>query len=535
MPAENTSHISSVGADRSARPTISSFPPPPHVDLSTISVVSSKRNQRPRPRPIFGRTGADTSINTSISDPVFPHTPTSDAKDQRTAVAHSDSAVVKSTKDITDPELGNFSPDIAERAKMRARKATKRSPQYTEDIIDITDDDEFVTTPARKPEESQRLPPTIPVGNNPQLPSDPVTIPILSSSPILPPSDPFPASTTINSTSPRPCPHDAVAAPDSSPQQSPVRRRKRKRTGHPHSPIEDQPEPDWPTTARDSVAPPRSDLRSPSEDDLDATGGDLNRNLNFDKKIDEKGYSVKRTPKKRKSSKKMERGDGSASSRPENSRVDKSRKKPVLEVVITSPRQQGRKKVKGVRKDSRNTEGTSRNERPASSPIPTELALKPVEDDAHGPRHTSDDEDELILAPKKRPSSRPRSSKGKQKAREPNSVDDGAPPGIESSNERVSVGKEEEEELEKDEHYAKGASTSGNNQNHKSKSRPAEPETPARPQVGLTTISAVSLLTPSPSGKSETWCLCRGGRPSETGPHESNACPREFTIYTQPL
>lgn len=479
-----------MGADHSARPTISSFPPPPHVDLSTISEASSKRNPRPRPRPIFSRTGADPSINSSVSDPVFPHTP---QKDLQTAVTHSDPAVVNGAKGITDPELNNFSPDIAERAKMRTRKATKQSPGYTEDIIDITDDDNFSTTPARKPKEKRTLRPdksAIPVENNPQLPSDPVTIPIPSSSPLLPPSDPFPASTMINSTPPQPYLLDVVTAPSSPPQQSPVQRRKRKRTGYPQSLIEDQPDPSWSTTARDSITSRRSDLPPPSEGNLDATDeGDPRRNLKSDTKNDEEVHGVKRTPKKRKNSKK---GDGS---RPESSRAEKSRKKAILEVVITSPR---KRKMKGSWKDGRNPESTSsecRNDHPASSPTPAELAHEPVEDDAPVSPRTSDGEDELILAPKRRSSSRPKPGKGKQKAREPRSVDDDATPGIEPSNERVVVDDGGGEVSGKDEHHAKGPSTSRTNKDLKPKSRPAEPETPVQFQVGSVTVSALSLLT----------------------------------------
>jgi hypothetical protein len=482
-----------VGADHSARPTISSFPPPPHVDLSTISEASSKRNSRPRPRPIFGRTGADPSINSSVSDPVFPHTP---HKDQQTAVTHSDPAVVNGEKGISGPELNNFSPDIAERAKMRTRKATKQSPEYTDDVIDITDDDDFATTPVRKPKERRTLRPdksAIPLENTPQLPSDPVTIPIPSSSPLLPPSDPFPASTKINSTPPRPYLLDAVAAPDSSPQQSPVQRRKRKRTGHPQSLIEDRPDPSRPTTARDGVTSRRLDQPPPSDGNLDATGGgDPGRNLKSDTKNDEEVYGMKTTPKKRKSSKK---GDGSANSRSGSSRADKSRKKRILEVVITSPR---KKKMKGNWKDGRNPEGTSsesKHDHPASSPTPAELAREPIEDDAPVSPRTSDGEDELILAPKRRLSSRPKLGKGKQKVREPRSVDEDATPGIEPSNERVAIDDEEGELSGKDEHHAEGASMSRTNKDHKSKSRPVEPETPAQFQVGSVAVSAFSLLT----------------------------------------
>jgi hypothetical protein len=421
-------------------------------------------------------------------------------------VAHSDSTVAKGATHVTGPDLNDFSPDIAERAKMRTRKSTKRPPQYTEDVIDITDDD-LVTTPARKSKEKPKPRPIRRTGNDPQLPSEPVTIPIPSSSPLLPPSDPFPASTVINSTPPRPYPLDVTAAPDSPPQQSPTQRRKRKRTGHPHSPVDDLPDLNWPTTMQVIVASPRSEHQPPSEGNFGATCAvERDQNLNTDKKNNEYGYEVKGTPKKPKSSKETEKDDSSASARPESKGANKSRKKTVLEVVITSPRQKGRKKVKAKKKDSRSLESNgseSRNDRPASSLIAAELALKPVEgEDGHvSPQQTSDGEDELILAPKRQSSSRGgKPHKRMQKTREPHSVDNEAPPGIEPRNERVAVCEEEGEEsgTGKDEHDAEGASTSRTRQDDKSRSRATEPERPAAPlQVGLTAISSVSITYPA--------------------------------------
>ena len=418
-------------------------------------------------------------------------------------VALSDSTVAKGATYVTGPDFNDFSPDIAERAKMRTRKSTKRPPQYSEDVIDITDDD-LVTTPARKSKEKPKLRPIRRTGNDPQLPSDPVTIPIPSSSPLLPPSDPFPASTVINSTPPRPYPLDVTAAPGSPPQQSPTQRRKRKRTGHPHSPVEDLPDLNWPTTMQVSVASPRSEHRPPLEGNFGATCAvECGQNLNTDKKNNEHGYEVKRTPKKPKSSKETEKDDGSASARPESKGANKSRKKTVLEVVITSPRQQGRKKVKAKKKDSRSLESNSsesRNDRPASSLIAAELALETVEgEDGHvSPQQASDGEDELILAPKRQSSSRGKPHKRAQKTREPHSVDSGAPPGIGPMNERVAVGEEEGEESGKDEHDAEGASTSRTREYDKSRSRATDPERPAAPlQVGLMTISAVSISNPT--------------------------------------
>lgn len=385
-------------------------------------------------------------------------------------MAHSDSMVGKGAAADVDPEFNNCSPNIAERAKMRARNASKRSPQYTEDAIDITDE-EFAATPFRKRKEKPKPRPIVratPVGNHPRLPSDPVTIPLHSSSPLLPPSDPFPASTAINSTPLRPCAPDVVVSPDSPDQQSPVQRRKRKRTDHRHSPIDDPPDSNWPTTVRASVTSPQQDPPPPSEGNLGASCAvDLGQMLNSDKADNEHRHDVKRTPKnKRKGSKNAVKDDNSACTRPDGSGVGKS-KKPILEVVITSPRKQGKKKAKASKKDDRSSDAInskSRNNRPAS---PFTSAVKPVEDDGHKPHRTSDDEDELLLAPKKQTSSRAK------------------------PRERAVVSEEEGEEHGKDGHPAKGASTSCTNEGDEPRSRPTEPEKLAPHQVGLMAISAV--------------------------------------------
>jgi hypothetical protein len=302
-------------------------------------------------------------------------------------VPHSDPTVVKRPIQGIDPD---FSPDISERAKMRTRKATKRPSQYVEDVIDITDDD-LAMTPTRKPKGRLKSRPVrlaTRVGNDSHLNSDSATVPVLSSSPLLPPSDPFPASTVINSTPPRPGPFDEVVAPDSPPQESPIRSRKRKSTSRP------------------------------------------------------------RTPK-----------------------AGKYRKKAIVEVVITSPRKTKSKKDKDF---------ASRNEHPASSPISTELRLGPVEDeDVHAsPRLRSGSDDELMLAPKRQRSSKEKSRKGKQKTSVSRSASE-----IDPSSERV-AGEEEREEPRDVEHHAEGASARSN-EDHKSRSCPAEPESPTPLLVGL--------------------------------------------------
>ncbi|KAH9960887.1 hypothetical protein BC827DRAFT_1206007 [Russula dissimulans] len=448
IPAEKTSHISSVGTDPLAKSTITSFPTPPHIDLSTISRSSSKSGTKPRPRPVFSRTSAGPSANASVSDPILPHTPTSDHRNpQLTIMTHSDPTVVENATGVTDPILNDFSPDIAERAKMRTRKATKRTAQDEEEVINITDD-ELSTTPVRKPKQRPKPRPVkrvIPAGNDPPLPSDPVTIPLLSSSPRLPPSDPFPASTLINST-PQPDAPDENAAPDPLPPESPIQPRKRKRIGRLQSPTDDLPSPNFPP----AVLPP-------PEGDLDATNAkDLGRTRNSDKDGEDE-YDVKKTPKKIKGSKDAEKVNDSAITGLGNKGADKSMQT-VVEVVITSPRRAGSKKVKASK------------------------GRKPVKDEGiHASEQTSDDEDELILAPKRQRSSTARSHKGKQKAGDPRSENDKALSEIGPGSEQIAG---EEEGPVEDEHHAKRASSSSASVNPRPRprSRATNAETQAPPQ-----------------------------------------------------
>lgn len=500
ISAEKTSHISSVGADFSARSTISSFPPlppPPPVDFSTIS-ESSSRSSRPRPRPIFSRVIADRAPHASVSDPVFPHVPGSDHGDKFAIGSHSDPTVTRETSQNINTNLNNFSLDIAERAKIRARKATKQPSPYAEDVIDITDD-ELAVTPTRKPKGRAKPRPikrAIPLGNNLRPNSDPVTLPVPSSSPLLPPSDSFPESTVLNSTPPRPHPPVEAAAPDSPSQESPIVPRKRKRTARLRSPVENSLDPNCPPAVPDRVTSPRSNSLSPFEGVGDVA--DLGQCLNSNKS-GEDGYDMTETPKKRKNSKRAEKSSDGAVARPESSRVGKSKKKTIVEVVM-SPRKRRTesKKAKAKKKDRRNSEDTeSRNDRPPSSPSillqlenteqvevrlytqsPAEQTHEPVEDknvDASR-RQRSDSDDELILAPKRQPS-KVKPQKGKQKNREPHPSDSDALSEINPSNEQVASDEEEGEEPGNDEHHAEGSNTR-TNEGHGSRSCAAEPESP---------------------------------------------------------
>jgi len=295
----------------------------------------------------------------------------------------------------------------------------------------------------------------IPAGNDPPLLSDPVTIPLPSSSPRLPPSDPFPASTLINSTPQLDAPDENVA-PDLLLPESPIQPRKRKRIGRLQSPTDDLPSSNRPPAVQASVTLRQLDHPPPPEGKLDATNAkNLGQTRNSDKDSEDE-YGVKKTPKKNKSSKNAEKVDDNATIRLGNS--DKS-KKMVVEVVITSPRRTDSKKVKASK---------------------GRKSLKPVEDEgAHASEQTSDDEDELILAPKRQRSSTARSHKGKQNAGEPRSADDNALSDIGPGDEQI-AGEVEERPLE-DEHHAKRVSTSAN-VDRRPRSRVANVETQEPPQ-----------------------------------------------------
>lgn len=530
IPAEKTSHVSSVGVDISARSTISSFPrPPPQapVELSTISELSSK-SSRPRPRPIFSRARADPAPNTSVSDTVFPHVPDSDHADQLAIESHSDPTATRETTQNINPDLNNFSPDVAERAKTRARKA-KRSSQYAGDVIDITDD-ELAVTPARKLKERVKPRPikraTLAVDNL-QLNSDPVTVPVPSSSSLLPPSDPFPESAVINFT---PRSHPPVEASDSPSQESPIQPRKRKRTFRLHSPMDNLPDPNCPPPAvPDRVRSPRSNSLPPSGV---ADVVDLGQNLNSDKKSSEDGYDTTKTPKKSKSSKSAEKGSDSAGARSESSRVGKPKKKPIVEIVIVSPRKRRteRKKAKAKKKDSRNPEGNdtrSRNDPTPSSPSPAEQTWRPVEDKkVHASRRKrSDSDDELILAPKRQLSSEVEPQKGKQRIREYHPVDSDA------LSEQVATAMEEGEEPRNGEHHAEGAYTRTNKEHNNSRSCAAEPESPAPHLVSLISILSLPLLIP-PRRKQSTMFLPRRMTHQSQAPGEKRPPQENYDILS---
>jgi hypothetical protein len=481
ITAEKTSHISSLETVPVAPTTISSFPPPPQADFSTISESSSKRGSRPRPRPIFNRSGIGTAaVNTSTSDSILSHTPTLNYSEQRTVAARSDPTGIINAREVTVPDLDFFSQDIAERAKMRTRKAAKQSTQYSEDVIDVTDDD-LPITPAKNPRErpKPRLVKRVnPARNNPQPPSDPLTVPAPSSSPLLPASDPFPTSVAVNSTPPL----DKTSSPL---QGSHVDRRKRKRPNRLQTPTDDLADLNRSPTAQARMAsPPPNPPPPPTGGSYDPSSMDLHENLNSHKN-DIEDERLMKSSKKPKGSKAAERSDDIASPRPERRGTGKLRKKSVVEVVITSPRKKTGKRMKAGRMDDSEPDNNgheSRNDALAVSSFPVGRPVQPVEDeDAYEfPQRTSDGDDELILAPKRKPT---KTRNGKRKAQgedNSNMVDIG------SSSNQVAAGEEEQEESRRDRHQTE--LTSGY--------RLVEPKTPAPLKVCLA-INFVVHITDS--------------------------------------
>jgi hypothetical protein len=379
--AQEASHISSLDCVPPAQHII-----PPQEVPSTISEYSTKSVPKPRPRPIFNQPNTNPIANTSTSDPILPYTPASDHREQATALTRSDPTGLESTSGNTTFAPIDFSQDIAERAKMRTRKATKRSTQYTEDIIDITDD-ELTISPTRRPKERPKPRPVkraIPNRDHPPLPSDPITIPVPSSSLSLPPSDPFPDSTVINPTPPPPG-LDEIAA-FASPTESPSRKRKRERPGRIQSPIDGPthlpPLPTAPARASSPRSSPKPPVREPS------TTPDLNRDVESNAKgsDDERGTEA---TKRHKNSK------GTEDSNPRRSAFGKTKKKPIVEVVILSPKKKN-KRTEASGDNSKPRKGTrSRNKRLVSS--------------------DQDEDDELLLAPQSNSPAVAKSRKGKKR------------------------------------------------------------------------------------------------------------------------
>ena len=368
--AQEASHISSIDCAPPAQRTI-----PPQAEHSTISEYSTKGGPKPRPRPIFNNPNTNPVANASTSDPILSYTPASDSREQPTILTRSDPTGLESISEITAFAPIDFSQDIAERAKMRTRKAAKRSTQYTEDIIDITDE-ELVVSPARKPKERPKPRPVkraTPNRDHLPLPSDPVTIPVPSSSLSLPPSDPFPDSTVINPTPPPPG-LDEVA----SPTESPSRKRKRERQGRIQSPIDDP--------AHSPIAParassPRSGPQPPAR--MSSTTPDINREVKSNAKGSDDEDGTEEATKRYKNSKGTE----------DRSATGKSKKKSIVEVVILSP-QKKKKQAEAGGDNSKPRKGTrSRNKRLLSS----------------------DEDDELLLAPQSNSPAVAKSRKGKKK------------------------------------------------------------------------------------------------------------------------
>src|SRR6266702_3101475 len=461
--AQEISRISSLDSAPPAQHTIPSIPP--QAEHSTISEYSTKSSSKPRPRPIFSHPNTNPVANTSTSDPIIPYTPSSDYREQPTIVAHSDPTGIESIDENTASAPIDFSQDIAERAKMRSRKAAKRSTQYTEDIIDITDD-ELAITPARKPKERPKPRPVkraILDRDHPPLPSDPVTIPVPSSSMSLPPSDPFPESTVINFTPPPPG-LDEVAASTSSPRENSARKRKRKRPGRLQSPIDD------PTNSLPfPIAPGRASSLSdpPPPARTSGTTSDVSHNVKSNEKDSDDEYGAEQSTKRLRNSKGTE---DSISASPGRSKIGK---KSVLEVVILSPK-----------KKNKQTEASGDSSKPRKGP--RFKKKRPA---------SSDEDDELLLAPQSSSSAVAKSHKGKKRATRLPSEDNRPSTEVAPNSEGIAMGEEQHEHRQG---VAPMPHTDGHDDGHdKTMSRSVGPTTTTPLKVDLTTLLVIPVSDPS--------------------------------------
>ncbi|KAI9439927.1 hypothetical protein H4582DRAFT_2075281 [Lactarius indigo] len=457
--AQEISRIPSLDCAPPAQHTTPSLAP--QAEHSTISEFSTKSGSKPRPRPIFNHTNTNPVASTSTSDPILPYTPAFDHREQTTTVARSDPTGIGSISENTLAPI-DFSQDIAERAKMRTRKAAKRSTQYAEDVIDITDD-ELAITPARKPKERPKPRPVkraIPSRGHPPLPSDPMTIPVPSSSMSLPPSDPFPESTVINFTPPPGL--DEVAAP-TSPRENSVLKRKRQRPGRFQSPTDDPTDSRPLSTAPGRASSPLSDPEPPAQ--APGITPDIGHGVKSNEKDTDDEYGAGQSTKRHRNTKGTE---DSTNASPGRSEIDKSKKKSIVEVVILSPKKKN-KRAKASGDDSKPRKGPkTKNKRPASS----------------------DEDDELLLAPQSNSSAAAKSHKGKKRAIKPRS--DGSPSTeVESSSKGIAMGEEEHE------HQRGAAPMPHTDGDDKTMSRSTELVTPVPLKVDSTTLLAIPLSDPS--------------------------------------
>ncbi|KAI0264374.1 hypothetical protein BC834DRAFT_970718 [Gloeopeniophorella convolvens] len=455
---------------------ISSFPPLPQADVSNISKASTGPSSRPRPRPIFNRSGTDSIANTSVSDPVLLRTPISDRAPQPIIAADSEPLRAVPRMSPPAPAIEDFSLDIAERTKMRSRKAARQPVQYIEEVIDITDD-ELLLPPVQKPKPKPRPRPVKPVQPLPydlHPPSDPMTVPIPSSSLPLPPSDPFPASTIINSSPPRQPPLDeSLIVPGSSPEGSPMREKKRKRAARLESPVDESPIENRLFVTRTNMSPPPPPpiFAGPS---AATSGAGLDKDLDFEVPESDDEYGAEKPAKKPKKPKKTKKSDDVSSDKPTKGKR-KSTKKSIVEVVIMSPRKKKDRSRAAASSDAGLEEGASErnNDRLPSSSRAKAPQAGDDDDDVFMSQLTSDD-DELVLAPKRRNMKKPpaasKADKGKQKALEPQIEDDDVFMERKSGDERNVADREDDED-------------DGGVGRRKSRSRSIEPHVPLKENV----------------------------------------------------
>ncbi|THH13967.1 hypothetical protein EW146_g6318 [Bondarzewia mesenterica] len=215
--------------------SISSFTP---AAVASISSKSPSSRPRPRPRPAYkGAKATSDTTNIPTSDVTAPIlTPPSEPALEPTIVVDIDT-VPSTIPHESVAATADFSLDIAERAKM-SRRVSKRPISYRDEVIDISSEDELAIKPSASKTKLQPKPRPVkrPKASHPNpadvsiAESEARTIPILSSSIPLPPSDPpLPSSAPRRSPEPR---AERTVTPQlnpSSPMASPVQQRKRKR------------------------------------------------------------------------------------------------------------------------------------------------------------------------------------------------------------------------------------------------------------------------------------------------------------------
>ncbi|KAI0039373.1 hypothetical protein FA95DRAFT_1599862 [Auriscalpium vulgare] len=413
-----------------AASTISSFPSHPPEAGSSISATSKPSGKRPRPRPIF-------KSSKTTSDPISD---TTLALQTPSSVLLPDPPVIAGAHIFVDEGPGGtiideYSLDIAERAKLRSRKASQRSIPVSTDVIELFSEDEYFAPPRPEsaPKAKAKAKPKPRIGKKTQVvrptvedapppASVPDTIPLPSSSLHLPPSDLALSSSSRHSSPP--------LIVDSSPMASPARKRKRKRAEEP---------------------PPLS--ISIVEDSIDY--GDTSRMppppappvFFADTSATELPVESTRPPEKaKKKGKKAAEEGGSKAKKTKPAKEKGKGKKKTVEVVIESPPDKGKRKA--GRTEDEHVEGADAHTTSSSTGAAVALFAD-----------LPDSEDELLMLPPSRQkdvagSSSTRSSRGRTSPSTPVDHDEDGEqavkiPSKRKATKRAVVQSDEEDEGEK--------------------------------------------------------------------------------------